>query len=152
MAAWLVGCDAWVKITARVATCPSTPSVGEAAGEVWSLPTGCGDTDFWGIARLSPTEAMIGGDAGMGVAVGLLVLATVVSVLVIRWRWRTRADAAALGVLWGAAIVGAVPRLLGGGTGLAELQLGGMPIGLGDLGLLWAALWLGWRAVAEARA
>lgn len=152
MAGWVVGCDAWVKITARVAACSTTPSVGEALGEVWTVPQGCGETDFWGIARLSPTPGLVGGGAGTGLAIGLLVLAAVATVLVVRWRWRTRGDAAALGALWGAVIIEALPRLLGDGTGLAELQLGGLPTGLGDLCLAWAVLWLGWRAIAEARA
>lgn len=162
MTGWVVGCDAWVKITARVAACPTTPTVGEAAGSVHAVPPGCGEADFWGIARLSPAVrdggplglggGLLGGAAGQGWAIALLLVAAVVTGLVLRWRWRTRGDAAALGALWGAAIVLAVPRLLGDGTGLAELHVGGLATGLGDLALGWAALWLSWRAIAEARA
>lgn len=152
--AWLVGCDTWVKITARVAACPSTGSVREAWGQAWTVPQGCGEADLWGIARLSPI-VRDGGPLGLpgpaaGWAYGLLAVAAVLSVLVLRWRWRTRGDALALGALWGAAIVLAVPML--GGTGTAELHLGGLATGLGDGALVWALGWLGWRAIAELRA
>lgn len=159
---WLVGCDAWVKITARVAACTSTPSVGEASGSVWTVPSGCTASDFWGFAQLSPVvrdggplglgAGLLGGGAGTGWAIALLAVAAVVSVLVLRWQWRSTGDAAALGALWAAVIIEAGPRLTGGGSGTSELLLGGMTTGLGDLALLWAGLWLGWRAIAEMRA
>lgn len=159
---WLVGCDAWVKITARVAACPSTPSVGDASGSVWTVPEGCGQADFWGFAQLSPVvrdggplglgSGLLGGGAGQGWAYALLALAAIASVLVIRWRWRSTGDAAALGALWGAAIILAGPRIMGDGAGMAELHLGGLSTGLGDFGLLWALSWLTWRFVAESRA
>ncbi len=154
--AWLVGCDTWVKITARVAACPSTPSVREAWHQAWVVPAGCGEADFWSIARLSPVIRE-GGPLGLPGpaavwAYGLLALAAIVSVLVLRWRWRTVGDASALGALWGAALVLAGPGLLGAGPGTAEVHFGGLATGLGDLGLVWAAAWLGWRAIAEHRA
>lgn len=153
--AWLVGCDAWVKITARVAACPGSPSVRRAWSEAWAAPHACGEADFWGIARLSPVVR--GGPWGLpgpGAvwAYVLLAAAALVSVLVLRWRWRSTGDASALGALWGAAIVLALPALAGHGQGAAELHLGGLALGVGDLALVWAAVWLGWRAIAELRA
>lgn len=153
--AWLVGCDAWVKIMARVAACPSTPSVGEAWNQAWAPPHACGEADLLGIARLQPVVR--GGPldlpgAGTGWAYALLAVAAVVSVLVLRWRWRAAGDASALGALWGAALVLALPPLLGHGGGAAELHLGGLATGLGDLALVWAGVWLGARAIAELRA
>ena len=155
VAAWLVACDAWVKITARVAACPGAPSVREALGQIWAAPSGCGEADFWGFARLSPVVR--GGPWGLpgpGAvwAYVLLAVAAIVSVLVLRWRWRSTGDASALGALWGAAIVLALPALLGHGEGAAELHLGGLATGLGDLALAWATLWLCARAIAELRA
>jgi hypothetical protein len=149
--AWLVGCDTWVKITARVAACPETPSVGPAWRDVFSVPAGCGEADVWGIARLSPVAR--GGPlglpgSGVGWAYGLVALAAVVTGLVLRWRWRATGDAAALGALWGAVASLSVPALLHG-AGVAELHLGGVALGLGDVALLWAAIWLGGRAIAE---
>lgn len=154
---WLVGCDAWVKITARVAACAETPSVGEAIDQVWRIPPGCTEADFWGFARLSPV-VRDGGPLGAGLldstgwAFALLAVAAVVSVLVVRWRWRSVGDASALGALWGATLILAGPCLLGDGTGMAELHLGGLALGLGDLALAWALVWLLWRLVAELRA
>ena len=69
-----------------------------------------------------------------------------------RWRWRSTGDATALGATWGAALILALPRLMGDGAGMAELHLGGMATGLGDFALLWVVIWLSWRAIAEARA
>ncbi len=160
---WLVGCDAWLKITARVAACPQTPSVGPAADSVWSVPSGCGEADFWGFAQLSPVvrdggplglgSGLLAGGAGQGWAIALLAVAAVVSILILRWQWRTPGDAAALGALWGAVVILAGPRLVSGdGTGTAELHLGGLATGLGDLALVWALLWLLWRFLAESRA
>lgn len=149
--AWLVGCDAWVKLTARVAACPETPSVGQAWAQAFSVPAGCGQADVWGIAQLSPVER--GGPFGLpgsGVvwAYVLLALAAVVTVLVLRWRWRATGDAAALGALWGAVLSLGIPPIVGGAA-VAELHLGGLALGLGDVALVWAAAWLGWRAIAE---
>jgi hypothetical protein len=155
IAAWLVGCDTWVKIMVRVAACPSTSSVRGAWDQAWATPQGCGEADLLGIGRLSPVVR--GGPLGLpggGVAwaYALLAVAALVSVLVLRWRWRSRGDASALGALWGAAIALALPPLLGYGGGAAELHLGGLATGLGDLALVWAAVWLGARAIAELRA
>lgn len=155
VAAWLWGCDLWVKLTARVAACPESPSLREAWAHAWAAPSGCGEADFWGIARLSPTVrngpwGLPG--AGPVWAYVLLAAAAVVSVLVLRWKWRSTGDALALGALWGAAIVLALPALAGHGGGAAELHLGGLATGLGDLALAWAIVWLGWRAIAELRA
>lgn len=159
---WLVGCDAWIKVTARVAACSQTPSVGEAASQVWSVPSGCTEANFWGFARLSPVvrdggplglgAGLLGGPAGQGWAIALLAMAALVSVLVLRWRWRSVGDASALGALWGATFILAGPRLASDGSGLAELHLGGLATGLGDLALVWAVAWLSWRLIAELRA
>jgi hypothetical protein len=153
--AWLWACDAWVKVVARVAACPDTPSVRQALGEAWATPGGCGEADVWGIARLSPVTR--GGPFGLpgpgaAWAYALLALAVVVSVLVLRWRWRSTGDAWALGALWGAVLVLALPALAGAGGGMAELHFGGLATGLGDLALVWVIAWLGWRAIAELRA
>lgn len=155
VAGWLFACDAWVKLTARVAACPDVPSLRDAVGLFWTAPSGCGEADFWGFARLSPVVR--GGPWGLpgpGLvwAYVLLGVAAVVTVLVLRWRWRSTGDASALGALWGAALVLALPALLGQGGGAAELHLGGLATGLGDLALAWATLWLGARAIAELRA
>ncbi|MCA9653596.1 MAG: hypothetical protein H6712_20540 [Myxococcales bacterium] len=162
VAGGLVACDAWVKVTARVAGCPTTSSLKEALGRAWHVPEGCSDADFFGFARLSPVlreggpfgvgGSMLGGSVGGIWAIGLLAVAALVSILVLRWRWRSPGDAAALGALWGAVVIEAGPRLVSGGAGTAELQLGGMATGLGDIALVWAAAWLLWRAIAEARA
>jgi hypothetical protein len=152
--AWLVGCDTWVKVTARVAACAVTPTVREAWDQAWTVPQGCGEADFWGIARLSPIvrDGPLGlPGPGMVWAYALLAVAAVVSVLVVRWRWRSTGDALALGALWGAAVILATPVLVGG-TASAELHFGGLATGLGDLALVWALGWLGWRAIAEHRA
>ena len=92
------------------------------------------------------------GDAGRFWAYGLLAVAALVTILVWRWRWRSTGDATALGATWGAALILALPRLMGDGAGMAELHLGGMATGLGDFALLWVVIWLSWRAIAEARA
>jgi len=162
MAGWLVGCDAWVKMIARVATCSATPTLGDAAAAVWSVPAGCGETDFLGFARLSPVvrdggpfglgAGLLTGAAGTGWAVALLVTAAIVSGLILRWPWRATGDAAALGALWGAVLILAGPRLAGDGAGTAELVMGTLNTGLGDLALVWAAGWLLWRLLAELRA
>ncbi len=151
---WLVGCDAWVKVTSRVAACDSTATVNEALEHVWSLPSGCGEADFWGTAQLSPVlrDGVFDGSTGRIWAYALLAVALVTTALVMRWRWRSTGDAAALGALWGGVIIEAGPRLAGAGAGLAELNLAGLPVGLGDFALLWAGLWLAWRAFAESRA
>lgn len=159
---WLVGCDAWVKITARAGTCPDTSSIGEAVGLVWNVPPGCTEADLWGFAQLSPAvrdggplglgAGLLGASAGQGWAIALLAMAAIVSVLVFRWQWRSVGDASALGALWGGVVILAGPRLVGDGTGMAELHLGEMATGLGDLALLWALVWLGWRLFAELRA
>ena len=81
-----------------------------------------------------------------------LAIATVVTTVVIRWRWRDPGDALALAALWAGAGLLAVPRLMGGGTGLTELSVYGTGTGLGDLSLVWGLGWLAWRAIAEARA
>lgn len=154
VATWVLACDAWVKITARVAACPDAPSVGDTWSRVYTAPSGCGDVDAWGLAQLSPVVR--GGPWGLpgpGTvwAYVLLGVAAVVSVLVLRWRWRSPGDASALGALWGAALVLSLPALVGG-EGTAELRLGGLSVGLGDLALAWAAAWLGGRWIAEIRA
>lgn len=158
----VVASDAWVKVMARVAACPTTQDVREALRTVYSVPPDCGSTDFWGFAQLSPLvrdggllgigAGLLDGSAGGIWAIGVLAIAAVVSILVLRWRWRSPGDALALGALWGAAIVESGPRLLSEGTGTAELSIGGASTGLGDLALLWAVLWLGWRVIAESRA
>ena len=154
-AAWVVTCDAWVKITARVAACPDAPSVVDAWGQIWAAPSGCSEADFWGFARLSPVVRGgpwgLPGDGAVWAHV-LLGVAAIVSVLVLRWRWRSTGDAVALGALWGAAIALALPALLGPGGGAAELHLGGLALGLGDLALAWVVVWLVARLVAELRA
>jgi hypothetical protein len=155
VAAWLVGCDLWVKLTARVAACPGSPSLREAWAQAWAAPNGCGEADFWGIAQLSPmVRSGPWGLPGAGAVWGYVLLATaaLVSVLVLRWKWRSTGDATALGALWGAAIVLALPALTGYGGGAAELHVGGLATGLGDLALAWVTLWLGWRLIAELRA
>ena len=41
---------------------------------------------------------------------------------------------------------------LAGGGGLFEFTVSGVGMGIGDLALVWALLWLVWRVIAEARA
>ena len=65
VAGGLVACDAWVKVTARVAGCPTTSSLKEALGRAWHVPEGCSDADFFGFARLSPVLRE-GGPFGVG--------------------------------------------------------------------------------------
>lgn len=162
MAAWLIVCDLWIKATAQVAACPSVETVGAALSQPWSVPPACRATDFWGMAQLVPVvrdsapwgiaRGSLGAGSGQIAAFVLLGVGLLVTVALVRWRWRSPGDALALGTLWGAIAIEAGPRLRSGGAGMAELQLGGLSTGLGDIALLWVLLWLSWRLLAEARA
>lgn len=154
VAAWLIGCDLWIKAVATVAACTETGSVADALTPIWSTPGTCQDTDFWGIARLHPVVRESGplGLDGMTWAYALIAIALVFAVYIVFWRWRSTGDALALGTLLGGVVIEVGPRLLHGGAGRAEFHLGGFTTGLGDIALAWALLWLAWRLIAEARA
>ncbi len=162
LAAWVVGCDLWVKIIARAGGCPPDADVSWPMG-AYAITPACepvalageglalhAATSEGGPFGLLPGVMSQGGGALVGLA--LLALATVVSILVSRWQWRSAGDPYALGALWGGTLALALPRLAGGGARLTELSLGGMATGLGDLAFVWALAWLTWRFVAEARA
>ena len=161
LASWVVACDLWVKILARAAGCVESPgSVGARVTAAYETPPfgACADVPLLGDAlsmRAASSDTgpfgLVGGAGGSWVGYAMLAVALVVTILVWRWRWRSSGDPLALGALWGGAIVLALPRLFAGAR-LTELELGSVATGLGDLALLWALAWLGWRAIAEARA
>lgn len=157
--AWLGVCDSWVKVLARAGACPTTSTLDEALAALWTVPNDCSGIGLLGGASLEPTPR--GGATpfdvalpeGMGPLYGLalLAVATVVGIIVLRWSRRTRGDALALGTLWGGLVVHAIPRMLEAGTSFAEFSVAGLHLGLADLAIAWAAVWLLWRALAELR-
>lgn len=157
--AWLGVCDGWVKVLARAGACSSTGTFEQALGALWTVPEGCTDVPLVGGVALAPTTRAgataldlpipSGMEAVYGLA--LLALATVAGIVVLRWSRRTRGDALALGTLWGGLATHALPRMMEGGTSFAEFSVAGMHLGLGDLAIVWATVWLLWRALAELR-
>ncbi len=157
---WIGVCDSWVKVLARAGACEPTKTLQDAATRLWTVPSSCSALSLFPGAALEPTarEGMTPMDVALpdGAAavwgLALLAVATVTGILVLRWSRRTRGDALALGTLWGGLAIHALPRLTGPGTSFSEFALGPAHIGLADLAILWAALWLAWRAAAELRA
>ncbi len=157
--AWLGVCDSWVKVLARAGACPSTSTLDKALAALWTVPEGCSGVSLVGGVSLQPTARAgatpldVGLPDGMGPVYGLalLAVATIVGIVVLRWSRRTRGDALALGTLWGGLVTHAIPRMTGEGTSFAEFSMGEMNLGLADLAIVWAAVWLVWRAVAELR-
>ena len=158
--AWIGVCDSWVKVLARAGACESTPSLSDALGAVWTLPANCSAVPLLAGVSLEPTLRAGATPLGlplpntMGAVYGLalLAVATVVGIVVLRWSRRTRSDALAVGTLWGGLVLHAAPRLIGDGTSFAEFSASGLHVGLGDLAIAWAGVWLLWRALAELRA
>ncbi|MEM6295767.1 MAG: hypothetical protein AAGA54_31130 [Myxococcota bacterium] len=159
-AVWIGVCDSWIKVLARAGSCASTKTLQEAAANLWSVPSSCDALALFPGATLEPTArgGMTPMDAPLPEAaaavwgLALLAVATVTGILVLRWSRRTRGDALALGTLWGGLALHALPRLVGPGTSFNEFAVGPVHVGLADLAILWAALWLAWRAAAELRA
>lgn len=167
LAGWVGVCDVWLKAMARAGGCVDAPAVADWVTQPWSLlgplPAQCpGAPLFSEAVRLAPA-VRDGGPLGVlapaftGVygqlwALALLALATTVTILVARWRWRDSADGLAIGTLWGGCATLALPRLLGNGAGLSEITIGGVATGIGDIAVVWAGIWLLWRAIAETRA
>ncbi len=161
---WLFVCDVMLKILARVAACELPLELGrKLVKHAWDTPGTCSTAPLLGeVVMLVPQRhghALFGvldggltGAAGHVFALFVLALATIVTIIVLRWRWRSAGDAFALGVLVSGALIHAVPRLAGDGTHPTELVVVGVPVGIGDLALLWAIIWIPWRFVAEARA
>jgi hypothetical protein len=163
LAVWVLGCDAALKAVARLGGCGDQYLIdGKLASGLWTAPESCTGTDMAGASiRLIPHAhdgALLGlasgfeGVMGQTYALGLLFAATVLTILVVRWQWQANGDPQALGAVWGGALAIALPRLMGDGTGLAELELFGLSAGVGDLALIWGLLWLTWRFVGELRA
>lgn len=157
---WVGLCDVWLKAMARAGGCSDPADIGSLVAHPWALPEQCPGAALLGESiRLAPV-VRDGGPLGIagGLVTGstgglvLLGIAAALSVAVLVWRWRDRGDALALGVLWGGALTLALPMLVGPGSGMADLAVGGMAIALGDLAMLWALAWLVWRAIAEYRA
>lgn len=157
--AWIGVCDSWVKVLARAGACDSTTTLGDALTAMWSLPSDCSAVSLVAGVTLEPT-ARSGAtpfdlpvpDAMAAVyGLALLAIATVVGIVVLRWSRRTRGDALAVGTLWGGLGLHAMPRMLDAGTSFAEFSMSGVHVGLADLAIVWAAVWLLWRALAELR-
>ena len=157
--AWLCVCDSWVKVLARAGSCPSTITLDRALEALWTVPERCADVGLVGGVTLEPTIRAgatpidLPLPEGMGPVYGLalLALATVIGILVLRWSRRTRGDALALGTVWGGLGVHALPRLMDAGTSFAEFSVAGYHVGIADVAIAWATVWLLWRAVAELR-
>lgn len=158
--AWIAVCDVWVKLLARSAGCEPLTPLGEAFGKVWEQPGRCPGIDIGGPLQLrpavragiGPTDIALPDGTAQLWGLGLFAAATVVTILVLRWRWRISGDALALGALWSGVGILALPRLAGPGTAFAEVHIGELATGLGDLAIAWAVVWLGWRLIAELRA
>ncbi len=161
--AWLGVCDSWVKVLARAGACPSTTTLQQALDAIWTVPAGCSEVQLLpglgSVASLRPalragaTVFDLPLPAGLGpvYGLGLLAVATVLGIVVLRWRHRTRGDALALGAAWGGLVMHAMPRLAGPGSSFAEFSVAGANVGIADVAITWAALWLLWRVLAELR-
>ena len=160
---WIALCDLWLKVVARVGACPDAGGLSQVVQQPLDVPPACAAMPLVGDAVILLPAASNGGPLGLlgstlsathGPlwALAVLALASTVSILVGRWRYRDPGDAHALAALWAGSVTLAVPRVLGGGSGLTEIAIGGMPTGIGELAVLWSLLWLAWRAIAEARA
>lgn len=161
---WLIAGDLTLKLLARVEGCdPKTRLEVHTLERVWEIPKNCPGIDLAGDGfRLVPQQrdadlfglldTLAPADAGRGIGIGVLVIALVATYFVLRWRWRSTGDGVALGALWAGAIAHGFPYASGAGTSFTELSIAGVGTGVADLALVWAALWLGWRFVAEARA
>jgi hypothetical protein len=159
LAGWLVACDLWLKVLARMGACVSSTDLAETLLAAWTVPDGCsaleivpGATLEPGVRSASLLPIPLPEGAGQVWGLALFGMATVITIVVIRWQWRTRGDALALGTLWAGVLIHGSPRLLHEGTTFTELGLWGFSTGLGDVTLAWALLWLSWRLVAELRA
>lgn len=161
---WVLVADAALGVIARVGGCgPSVSMDAEVLRGLWTAPPACPGTELAGPSVVLRPAAHggalfgLGGEAFAGFpgqlyALGLLALATVLHILVARWDDRSGGDGMALALVWAGAITEAVPRLLDDGRGLAEFDVFGAHTGLGELALLWGAVWLVVRRIAEARA
>ncbi len=156
---WIVVCDGWLKVLARAGACESTTKLVDAFEALWSVPGNCSALRLAPGAALVPgrrdgatpfdVEIPAGAEEVWGLA--LFALATVASVLVLRWSRRNWSDALALGTLWGGVVVHAIPRLAGPACSFSEFTIAGVGLGLADIAIVWAGLWLAWRFLAELR-
>lgn len=159
LSAWLLACDAWIKVLARSGACPEVGTLSDALGVLWSPTEGCSSLSVAGVAALEPRVRAgilpldIGLPDGLGPVWGLALfaLAAVTTILVLRWQRRSWGDALALSTLWSGVAMHGLPRLVGDGVSFSELTLGSIGLGLGDLTIGWACLWLVWRTIAELR-
>ncbi len=157
--AWIGVCDSWVKVLARAGACDSTMTLRDALAALWTLPTDCASVPLAGGFSLEPTaragatpfELPVPGGMAAVYGLALLAIATVVGIVVLRWSRRTRGDALAVGTLWGGLGLHAVPRMMAAESSFAEFSGFGLHVGLADLAIVWASLWLLWRALAELR-
>lgn len=164
LGAWVIVTDLALQLVARVGGCAHVDRI--EAGSLRDLvrdPGECSGTAMAGDAIvLVPRRhdgalfglgsGMFEGFVGQVYALGLLLVATVMSIVIVRWEGRAAGDGLILGLAWGGAVAGALPRLVGDGRGSAELDLFGLHTGIAELALLWALVWLVVRLVAESRA
>lgn len=159
LSAWLLACDAWIKILARSGACPEIKTLSDAIGALWSPTDGCSSLSVAGGAALQPQTRAgalpldIGLPDGLGPMWGLALfaLAAVTTILVLRWQRRAWGDALALATLWSGVAMHGLPRLVGDGASFSEITLGSIGFGLGDIAIGWACIWLLWRTIAELR-
>jgi hypothetical protein len=162
LGAWVLACDIVLKGVARAAACGEELGLDDTLPAVFEVPVSCRAVDLAGPAIQIRPQAVEGAWAGLGTgfsgfsgqmyALGLLLCATILTILVRRWQWHADGDPRALGILWGAAVAAALPRLLGDGRGVAELSIAELSFGMADFGLAFALVWLAARFVAELRA
>ena len=158
----MIVCDAVLKALALVGGCgPGRWFRFDLVGDLWTAPP-CVGSPMAGPSIVLWPELRNGILLGLGPALdgvrgqlwglALLAAATAVTVVILRWRWRSGADALALGALWGGILIHAGPRLFAGGSTITSIRAFGSGLALGDLIVVWAALWLAWRVIAELRA
>lgn len=155
--------DIALKLLARVGGCEGDAIIDEAlVSQVWSAPATCAGTDMAGPSIRLLAHVREGLMFGLGpemtgfngqlYALALLLVATVLTIVIARWRWSANGDPRALALVWAGGLVLGLPRLMGDGSGLAELQLSGLSAGIGDLALCLGLVWLGLRFLGEFRA
>lgn len=163
LAVWVIATDLALHIVARVGGCAGVEQIdAKLLRGLFDAPGACAGTPMAGEAIVLVPRRHDGALFGLGpgvfvgfvgqvYALGLLLLATIMTIVVVRWDSRSAGDGMILGLAWGGALAGALPRLVGDGRGSAELDLFGLHTGIAELALLWSLVWLVVRLVAESR-